>query len=124
MTMRYELARIMVLDKMAAQGMWADIDDPEPHNEGPIRVMWENAYRVVDQMLPVILGLSTDEGLAEATELTVELRATILEYEHALEHAADTGPHHTTACPDCQRLCQSALDGVNRADFLEIARDE
>lgn len=52
-----------------------------------------------------------------------ELQAQILEYEHAIEHVTDdhTGKPH---CEDCQRLCQSALDGVNRADFLEIARDE
>lgn len=56
-----------------------------------------------------------------------ELRATILEYEHALQHAVDPhpvpgAPPHE-ACPDCQRLCQSALDGVNREGFREIAED-
>lgn len=56
-----------------------------------------------------------------------ELLAAVLEYEHALQHAIDPhpvpgAPPHD-ACPDCQRLCQSALDGVNRADFLEWATE-
>lgn len=51
------------------------------------------------------------------------LLAMVLEYEHALEHAVED---HTTlgpVCTDCQALCQSALDGRNATDFLDIARE-
>lgn len=44
----------------------------------------------------------------------LELRAQVLEYEHALEHVADC-----TTCDDCKRLVQSALDGLGREDFKE-----
>jgi hypothetical protein len=50
-----------------------------------------------------------------------DLHAAMLEYEHALEHVAEH--HDGPACPDCQVLAQSALDGLNRADFTQIARD-
>lgn len=55
----------------------------------------------------------------------IKLLAKILEYEHALEHVADRKTHidyGMTFCEDCIKLAQSALDGVNRADFEEIAR--
>lgn len=42
------------------------------------------------------------------------LKAKILEYEHALEHVIDCG-----SCGDCTRLSQSALDGASRKDFLD-----
>lgn len=53
----------------------------------------------------------------------VELLARVLEYEHALEHVVQPDHHSPTACTDCQGLAQSALDGVNREGFTEIARD-
>lgn len=76
--------------------------------------------KMADNVLRVMLSLTTDEAV-------LELRAQVLEYEHALEHAVDPhpvpgAPPHT-ACPDCQRLCQSALDGVNREGFREIAKE-
>jgi hypothetical protein len=60
-------------------------------------------------------------------EAMIELQATILEYKHALEHAVmphpvpGAPPHE--ACPDCQRLCQSALDGANREMCREMAEE-
>lgn len=53
----------------------------------------------------------------------VELLAKVLEYEHALQHAVDPHPVEEPACAQCQTLCQSALDGVNRADFRDIAQE-
>lgn len=53
----------------------------------------------------------------------VELLAKVLEYEHALKHAVDPHPVEEPACEQCQRLCQSALDGVDRPDFREIAQE-
>lgn len=127
MSIRNRLTRLIVLDRMAAQGMDDDPDDPEPHNAGPVSVMWDNAYHLTDQMLPAILAMTTQEALQEAVSELTELKATVLEYEHALRHAVDPhpvpgAPPHT-ACPDCQSLCQSALDGVNRGGFREIAQE-
>lgn len=50
------------------------------------------------------------------------LKATLLEYQHALEHVIKCG-----SCEDCKVLAQSALDGVNREMCLEMvfeAEDE
>lgn len=46
-----------------------------------------------------------------------KLKAQILEYEHALEHVIECA-----SCEQCDRLAQSALDGVNRKEFLDIVR--
>lgn len=53
----------------------------------------------------------------------VELLAKVLEYEHALEHVIQKDHHDPSACLGCQRLSQSALEGVNRDDFREIAQE-
>lgn len=56
----------------------------------------------------------------------LELLGKFLEYEHAIDHVADI-PTHTKSdlpfCKDCANVAQSAIDGVNRQDFLEIADD-
>lgn len=75
-----------------------------------------------------------DEGnwdVADALEAiwpeVVELLAKIGEYEHALyhelEHGMDPNPDDIY-CTDCRSLAQSALDGVNRADFREMITDD
>lgn len=60
----------------------------------------------------------------------VELKAKFMEYEHAIDHVAEHGnpdfaefyggqPH----CEGCRQVAQSAIDGVNRDDFREIATE-
>lgn len=44
----------------------------------------------------------------------LELQAQILEYEHALQHVV-----YCKSCNDCERLAQSALDGLGRQDFRD-----
>lgn len=76
-------------------------------------------YKERDKAAPAIIQ--------DLSSRVLELLAKVLEYEHALEHVRDPHPvpgaPPATACPDCQRLAQSALDGVNREGFTEMARD-
>jgi hypothetical protein len=57
-------------------------------------------------------------AFAQMTIIVVEMQAQIAEYEHALEHVADP---HEGGCPQCAVLARSALGGVGRADFQEMA---
>lgn len=53
----------------------------------------------------------------------VGLLAANMEYEHALEHTADIETHkkyEQIYCEECARLAQSAIDGVNRPDFIAL----
>lgn len=49
---------------------------------------------------------------------TTELRAQVLEYEHALSEVAAC----SKTCPDCKRIAAAALRGLSRGDFIELAR--
>ena len=56
----------------------------------------------------------------------VDLKAKVLEYEHALDHVASDWDHQDVDgryCPSCIKLAQSALGEENREDFLQIAKD-
>jgi hypothetical protein len=44
-----------------------------------------------------------------------DLEAENAEYEHALEEVVACGK-----CEDCKTVAQSALDGLNREDFLDM----
>lgn len=66
----------------------------------------------LDEIDMRMLGVRAESHLAS----DVQARATILEYEHALEHVVDCGK-----CGDCVILVRGALQGINRADFLEDA---
>lgn len=58
-------------------------------------------------------------------ERIIQLLAANLEYEHALQHVAEVSEYHEPgACLKCQEMCRSALDGVNRADFTEMATEQ
>jgi hypothetical protein len=71
----------------------------------PVQLAWGSSIDILNAIWPEIVGLL----------------ATIVEYEHALEHVADS--HMPATCPDCQSLAQSALNGVNREMCREIIND-
>lgn len=51
------------------------------------------------------------------------LKAKVMEYEHVLQHVADyhpvPGAPPQTACSECQRMAQTALDGKHRNEYKE-----
>lgn len=67
-----------------------------------------------------------DAILSSRTEIT-DLRAKVMEYEHVLEHVRDPHPvpgaPPQTACSECQRMAQTALDGTYRSDWIEMVTD-
>lgn len=71
-----------------------------------------------------------EESSNDADELinkVVELKAKVLEYEHALEHIADKASHQEHSqvfCTECVKLAQGALDGVNREMCREMVLEE
>lgn len=57
------------------------------------------------------------------TDEEIDLRAKVLEYEHALEHIADTQSHvdyNQPYCTDCANLAQGALERTNRDMCVEM----
>lgn len=73
-----------------------------------------------------VLGRAKD-GFATLERALTELQAKVMEYEHVLGHVVDPHPvpgaTPQTACSECQRMAQSALDGTYRDDFREEVLD-
>lgn len=93
--------------------LWMELQhDLTARMSGPLELSHDKqAFQLVEAIWPKIEAMRTN------------LLAWVLEFEHALEHVTDEHkgiPH----CVDCQTLAKSALDGVNRGDFLEIAGEE
>lgn len=56
------------------------------------------------------------KGVRMQSPSNVEQTATILEYRHALEEVVAP---HDGQCSECKKVAQSALDRLNRKDFVE-----
>ena len=59
--------------------------------------------------------------LDEASDQIDKMRGQVLEYRHALEEVTTV---HDGQCPECAKVAQSALDRLNRHDFIEQAQEQ
>jgi hypothetical protein len=92
----------------------------QSHADSPLWTAVQSGRSSDHEYVKTMHWLMHVEGTVDAI-VAPEMRATIIEYEHALEHVTD--PHDGPYCPDCQRLARSALDGVNRASCREIVAE-
>lgn len=93
-----------------------------------------SAINAVDSLINLVGSGDFYEDYDESTAALWAARnaldmvnAALLEYEHVLQHVRDPHPvpgaPPQTACSECQRMAQAALDGTYRSHYVEAMSD-
>ncbi|HJS83710.1 MAG TPA: hypothetical protein VJ742_12830 [Nitrososphaera sp.] len=110
-----ELLTIMATD--AATRYLALVSSPYPVDT-PEYLQW--AKEQTDVFIEA--GTAQNNVLRRALDsIWPKVQGQLLEAEHALEHVAECTVR--PGCEDCRKLAQSALDGLNREDFEDLAAE-